>query len=126
MYHIKFKSKISYLGEKISILPWQMAEQLAVEVDVKNVTYRVKSAFTKKHFLTTWPLGGSKKIYHMKFKSKISYLGENICILPWKMAEQLAVEVDVKNVTFRVKSAFAKKHFLTTWPLGGSKKIVPH
>ena len=38
MYHVKFKSKISYLGEKISILPWQMAEQLTVEVDVKNVT----------------------------------------------------------------------------------------
>ena len=38
MFHIKYKNKISYLGEKISILPWQMAEQLAVEVDVKNVT----------------------------------------------------------------------------------------
>ena len=38
MYHVKFKNNISYLGEKISILPWQMAEQLAVEVDVKNVT----------------------------------------------------------------------------------------
>ena len=38
MYHMKFKSKISYLGKKISILPWQMAEQLAVEVDVKNIT----------------------------------------------------------------------------------------
>ena len=37
MYHMKFKSKIS-LGKKISILPWQMAEQLAVEVNVKNVT----------------------------------------------------------------------------------------
>ena len=37
---IKFKSKISYLGKKVSILPWQMAEQLAVEVDVKNVTER--------------------------------------------------------------------------------------
>ena len=35
---MKFKSKISYLGKKISILPWQMAEQLAVEVDVINVT----------------------------------------------------------------------------------------
>ena len=34
---MKFKGKISYLGE-INILPWQMAEQLAVEVDVKNVT----------------------------------------------------------------------------------------
>ena len=39
MYHMKFKSKISYLGEKISILPWQMAEQLAVEVNVKNVMH---------------------------------------------------------------------------------------
>ena len=76
-----------------------MAEQLAVEVDVKNVTYRVKSAFAKKHFLTTWPLGGPKKMYHVKFKSKISYLGEKISILPWQMAEQLTVEVDVKNVT---------------------------
>ena len=35
---MKCKSKISYLGKKINILPWQMAEQLAVEVDVKNVT----------------------------------------------------------------------------------------
>ena len=34
---MNFKSKISYLGEKIRILPWQMAEQLAVKVDVKNV-----------------------------------------------------------------------------------------
>ena len=40
-----------------------MSEQWAVEVNVKNVTYRVKSAFTKKHFLTTWPLGGPKKLY---------------------------------------------------------------
>ena len=35
---MKFKSKISYLGEKNSILFWQMSEQLAVEVNVKNVT----------------------------------------------------------------------------------------
>ena len=33
---MKFNSKISYLGEKINILPWQMAEQLAVEFDVKK------------------------------------------------------------------------------------------
>ena len=37
-----------------------------------------KSAFFKKRFLTTWPLGGSKKLYHMKFKSKTGYLGEKI------------------------------------------------
>ena len=35
---MKVKSKISYLGERNSILPGQMTEQLAVEVDVKNVT----------------------------------------------------------------------------------------
>ena len=33
---MKFKSKIRYLGEKNSILPWQMNEQLAVEVEVKK------------------------------------------------------------------------------------------
>ena len=33
---MKFKSEISYLGEKISILPRKMAEQWAVELDVKN------------------------------------------------------------------------------------------
>ena len=51
------------------------------------------SVFLKKGFLTTWPLGGSTKLYHMKFKSKISYLGEKISILPWQMAEHLYVKV---------------------------------
>ena len=32
-----------------------------------------------------------------KFKSKISCLDEKNCILPKEMAEQLAVEVEVKN-----------------------------
>ena len=32
---MKVKSKISYLGKRNSILPGQMAEQLAVEVNVK-------------------------------------------------------------------------------------------
>ena len=36
---MKVKSKISYLGKRNSILPGQMAEQLAVEVNVKNVTH---------------------------------------------------------------------------------------
>ncbi len=35
---MKVKRKISYLGERNSILPGQMSEHLAVEVDVKNVT----------------------------------------------------------------------------------------
>ena len=62
----------------------------------------------------------------MKVKSKKVIMAKKNSILPWQMAEQLAVEVNVKNETYREKSAFAKKHFLTTWPLGGSKKIVPH
>ena len=33
----------------------------------------------------------------MKFKSKICYLGEKNSLLPRKMTEKLAVEVDVKN-----------------------------
>ena len=53
MYHVKFKSKISYLGEKISILPWQMAEQLAVEVDVKNVTQQQQQQYTAVHSRTS-------------------------------------------------------------------------
>ena len=44
MFHIKYKNKISYSGERISILPWQMAEQLAVEVNVKNVTEHTGAA----------------------------------------------------------------------------------
>ena len=75
-----------------------MTEKIASEVRPKKGKKLQKVVF-KKHFLTTWPLGGSKKLYHMKFKGKISYLGEKISILPWQMAEQLAVEVDVKNVT---------------------------
>ena len=43
-------------------------------------------------------MGGPKKLYHMKFKSKVSYLGEKNSILPWQMSEQLAVEVDVKDM----------------------------
>ena len=45
------------------------------------------------------PLGDPKKWSHMKVKSKISYLGERNSIPPGQMGEQLAVEVDVKNVT---------------------------
>ena len=46
---MKVMSKISYLGERNSILPGQMAEQLSVEVDVKNVTHRCKKRDTQTH-----------------------------------------------------------------------------
>ena len=57
-----------------------------------------KVPFLKIVFCNTAPLGDQKKWSHMKIKSKISYLGEKNNILPWQMAEQLAVEVDEKNV----------------------------
>ena len=38
---------------------------------------------------------GQKKLYHMKFKSKISYFGKINNILSEQMAEQLAIEVNV-------------------------------
>ena len=69
-------------------------------MDVKNRKEGQKIAkitFLKSVFWPLGPLGGQKKLYHMKFKSKISYLGEKISILPWQMAEQWTVEVDVKN-----------------------------
>ncbi len=69
--HMKVKSKISYLGEKISILPWEMAEQLVV----KNWEKCKIVPFLKIVFCNIAPLGDQKKRSHMKVKSKISYLG---------------------------------------------------
>jgi len=36
--HVKIKSKLSYLGKKITSLHRKMTEKLSFEVDVKNVT----------------------------------------------------------------------------------------
>ena len=72
-----------------------MAEQLVVE----NWEKLQKVPFLKIVFCNIAPLGDQKKWSHMKVKSKISYLGERNSILPGQMAEQLAVEVNVKNVT---------------------------
>ena len=63
-----------------------------------------------------------KKRYHMKVKSKISYLGEKISILPWEMAEQLAVE----NREKLQKVPFLKIVFCNIAPLGDQKKMVPY
>ena len=111
----KVKSKISNLGEKISILPWDMAEQLAVE----NGEKLQKVPFLKIVFCNIAPLGDQKKRSHMKGKSKISNLGEKISILPWQIAEQLVVE-KLKKVPF------LKIIFCNIAPLGDKKKIVPH
>ena len=75
-----------------------MTKKIAFEARPKRRKQLQKVPLLKSVFLPLGPLGGPKKLYHVKFKSKISYLGEKISILPWQMAEQLAVEVDVKNV----------------------------
>ena len=82
-----------------SILQGQMTEKIAFEVRPKKGKKLQKVIFLKSIFWPLGPLGGQKKLDHMKFKSKISCLGKKISILPWQMAEQLAVEVNVKNVT---------------------------
>ena len=65
-----------------------MAEQLGVE----NGEKLQKVPFLKIVFCNIAPL-------HRKVNCKISYLGEINSILPGQMTEQLAVKVDLKNVT---------------------------
>ena len=60
---MKVKSKISYLGERNSILQGQMAEQLAVEVDVKNVTEEYTAAAAGAGQAPLFCLDSEKKIF---------------------------------------------------------------
>ena len=83
-----------------TILHGWMTEKIAFEVRPKKGKKLQKVPFLKSIFWPLGPWGGQKKLYHMKFKGKISYLGEKISILHWQMAEQLAVEVDVKNIMY--------------------------
>merc|ERR1712080_639888 len=83
-----------------TFLHGQMIEQMPSEVRHKNREKLQKVPFLKIVFCNIASLGDPKKLSHMKIKSKISYLGERNSILPGQMAEQLAVEVDVKNVTY--------------------------
>ncbi len=88
-----------------SFLHRQMMEQIASEVRPKNGEKLQKVPFLKIVFCNIAPLGDQKKRSHMKVKSKISYLSERNSILPGQMAEHLAVEVDVKNVTYGAAAA---------------------
>ena len=47
-------------------------------------------------------------------------------ILHGQMTEKIASEVRPKKGKKLQKVPLLKSVFLTTWPLGGSKKIVPH
>ncbi len=88
-----------------------MAKQLAVE----NGEKLQKVPFLKIVFCNIAPLGDQKKWSHMKVKSKISYLGKRNSILPGHMAEQLAVEVDVKNVTEQQYTVHTDKLLYLVW-----------
>ena len=58
-----------------------------------------KSALFKVHFFGPNALGNSFFLAHMKFKSKITYLGTGISRIHRQMTEQWSFEVTVKNVT---------------------------
>merc|ERR1712112_681809 len=83
-----------------TFLHGQMTEQIASQLRPKNGGKLQKVPFLKIVFCNIASLGDPKKRSHMKIKSKISYIGERNGILSRQMAEQLAVEVDVKNVTY--------------------------
>ena len=99
--YVKIESKISVLGEKISILHRQMTEHwLSFEVDEEIVKNQKKCIFKNAFFC-------SKNIClgHVKIKSKISVLGEKISILLRQMTEQLHFEVNVKFVPKKKRSS---------------------
>ena len=88
-----------------------MTEKIAFEVRPKKGKKLQKVPLLKSVFWPLGPLGGETKLYHMKFKSKISYLGEKISILPRKIAEQWAVEVDVKKSWLGVVVGGGQAHY---------------
>ena len=92
--HKQMTEKIAHLVSP-SLPNWRLPLRQPLEDPAAREKLQ-KMTLLKSVFLTTWSFGGS---YHVKFKSKISYLGEKISTLPWQMAVQLAVEVDVKNIT---------------------------
>ena len=76
-----------------------MTEQWSSEVDVKNGQKSGKVHFLKCIFLVQMHLATHFFLAHVKFKSKISYLGTGISRIHRQMTEQWSFEVTVKNVT---------------------------
>ena len=77
-----------------------MTEQWSSEVDVKNGQKSGKVHFLKCIFLVQMHLATHFFLAHVKFKSKISYLGTGISRIQIQiqMTEQWSFEVTVKNV----------------------------
>ena len=76
-----------------------MTEKIAFEVRPKKGKKLQKVHLVKS---VSWPLGpfwGKKKIVPHEILKQNKLFRQKNSILPWQMAEQLAVEVDVKNVT---------------------------
>ena len=66
------------------ILHGQMTEKIASEVRPKKGGKLQKVPLLKSIFWPLGPLGEWKKLNHIKFKSKISYLGEKNASYLWK------------------------------------------
>merc|ERR1712082_314440 len=86
------------------VLHKPMTEELSVEVNLKRSVPSVRKwqkseimFFFKSIFGTLLKEIPQKFLHHMKMKSKMSYLGKKISILPKKMTEKMEVEVDVKS-----------------------------
>ena len=92
-----------------------MTEQIASGVRPKNGEKLQKVPFLKIVFCNIAPWGDPKKWSHMKVNSKISYLGERNSILPGQMAEQLAVEVNVKNMTYGHSTQYTARTSSFIW-----------
>jgi len=84
----------------------KISEQKVVEVDAKNRQKSEKVHFLKCTFWVQKYFEPKKCLAHVKIKSKLSYLGKKISILPKKMTEQKVVEVDAKNRQKSEKGTF--------------------
>ena len=70
---------------------------MSFEVDVKNGQKSEKVHFLKYTFLVQMHFATNFFLAHVKFKSKISYLGKGISRIHRQMTEQWSFVVTVKN-----------------------------
>ena len=73
------------------------------------------------HFFGPNALGNSFFLAHVKFKSKITYLGTGISRIHRQMTEQWSFEVTVKNVT---NGAAARNFYFICLGRGGMLCVI--
>ena len=88
-----------------TILHGKMTDKIASEVRPKKGKYCKKCFFFKAFFdhLAPW---GVKKMYHIKFKKKISYLGEKLASYLGKWLSNCMLKRGHKKGKKRQKSSF--------------------